>query len=486
MSAVAFEAPDRAGVLDAPARGASLTFLRERGMGASVLVTALSSGFGVALLALATYIGFLAQEYMGYGGTVGVMVTVLTVLFIIIAMYVAAIVTANTFATIVAGRTRQIALMRLIGSTARDERRKVANQGLVVGVIGSVIGLVVGVAVAYAGPAIAESVLSAPAYEDPVTLWMLLPIPAVILTTWVAAWGGSRRVLSVTPNEALGGAVARTHADQAGRRGRNGAAMTLGILGILLLTAGLVLGLYTPLAVLIAFVGGLLSFTALVMASAAIMPPILRLVGRAFGGSATARMAAQNALRYPERSSRMSIGVVVGVTLVVMLAVAAETFERILLVGVPPDEAEATGISGFIDMLSGVMMGLVGFAGVIAAVGLVNLLTIGVVQRRAELGLLRALGLSIGQIRRMVLLEAVHITLSSTLLGLALGVAYGWIGAQSTTGSVPEGGLLIAPAIPWIPVAIVVAAVAVLTIVASVAPTRLATRISPVEALAVE
>ena len=150
MSAVAFEAPDRAGVLDAPARGASLTFLRERGMGASVLVTALSSGFGVALLALATYIGFLAQEYMGYGGTVGVMVTVLTMLFIIIAMYVAAIVTANTFATIVAGRTRQIALMRLIGSTARDERRKVANQGLVVGVIGSVIGLVVGVAVAYA------------------------------------------------------------------------------------------------------------------------------------------------------------------------------------------------------------------------------------------------------------------------------------------------------------------------------------------------
>lgn len=130
------------------------------------------------------------------------------------------------------------------------------------------------------------------------------------------------------------------------------------------------------------------------------------------------------------------------------------------------------------------MMGLVGFSAIIAAVGLVNLLTIGVVQRRTELGLLRALGLSSGQIRVMVLLEAAHITIASTLLGLVLGVAYGWIGAQSTIGYYPDGGLLVAPAIPWVPVAIVIGAMALLTLVAAVTPTRLATRISPVEALA--
>ena len=49
----------------------------------------------------------------------------------------------------------------------------------------------------------------------------------------------------------------------------------------------------------------------------------------------------------------------------------------------------------------------------IAAVGLVNLLTIGVVQRRRELGLLRALGVSNGQVRGMVLLEAAHITIAA-------------------------------------------------------------------------
>ena len=64
------------------------------------------------------------------------------------------------------------------------------------------------------------------------------------------------------------------------------------------------------------------------------------------------------------------------------------------------------------------MMGLVAVSAVIAGVGLVNLLTIGVVQRRRELGLLRALGVSNGQVRRMVLLEAAHITIAATATGL--------------------------------------------------------------------
>ena len=68
------------------------------------------------------------------------------------------------------------------------------------------------------------------------------------------------------------------------------------------------------------------------------------------------------------------------------------------------------------------MMGLVAVSAVIAAVGLVNLLTIGVVQRRRELGLLRALGVSNGQVPGMVLLEAAHITVAATVDGLSSGV----------------------------------------------------------------
>ena len=462
-----------------------LVFLRERGMGASVLVAALSSAFGVVLLATTGYIGFLATTSLGDGGTVVMMVALLSAIFIIIAMYVGAIVTANTFSTIVAGRTRQIALLRLIGATARSERRRVASQGLVVGILGAVVGLAAGTLIAVVGTRIAGDAIGAPAYDAPIQPWMLIPPVAVVLTTWAAAWGGSRRVLSVTPREALGGSVERTHEEVGRRRARNGIAIVLGLLGALLLIGGVLAGLMTPLGVVIAFLGGLLSFTALVLGAAGIMPGILRLVGRAFGGSATSRMAAENALRYPERSSRMAIGVVVGVTLVTMFAVASETVKSVVLEGFTASEAEELGFAAFLDGFSTIMMGLVAFSAVIAAVGLVNLLTIGVVQRRTELGLLRALGLSGGQIRRMVLLEAAHITIASTLFGLVLGTVYGWAGAQSTLGSVGTGGVLVLPAVPWLPIAIVVAAMAILTLLAAVAPTRLATRISPVEALAV-
>ena len=111
-------------------------------------------------------------------------------------------------------------------------------------------------------------------------------------------------------------------------------------------------------------------------------------------------------------------------------------------------------------------------------------------QRRRELGLLRALGVSNGQVRRMVLLEAAHITIAATVTGLVLGIVYGWAGAQSLLGAVPmppsclgadarRAGRAVAARS-----SIIVVATAVLTLVAAVVPTRLATRVAPVEALA--
>ncbi len=258
--------------------------------------------------------------------------------------------------------------------------------------------------------------------------------------------------------------------------------------GAALLAAGVAIGLVIPLGVIVAFIGGILSFTGLALGATLVMPPVLRLVGRLFGRSATARLAAENALRYPERSSRMAIGVVMGVTLVTMFAVAIESVKVLLTRaggGSLPVE-----LASVLDSFSAIMMGLVAVSAVIAGVGLVNLLTIGVVQRRRELGLLRALGVSNAQVRRMVLLEAAHVTIAALGTGLVLGIAYGWAGAQSLLGSVrvdPDqmtSMTLVWPAVPPGPLVAVVAATTVLTLVAAVVPTRLATRVAPVEALA--
>ncbi len=166
------------------------------------------------------------------------------------------------------------------------------------------------------------------------------------------------------------------------------------------------------------------------------MPPLLGLVGRLLGGSAAFRLAAGNALRYPERSSRMTIGVVIGVTLVTMLAVAAQsaTTRMTAVAGPVPGQLRAV-----LDAFTAITSGLVMVSAVIAGVGLVNLLTLGVLQRRRELGLLRTLGLSTGQARWMVLVEAAHVTVTALVTGLALGVGYGWVGAQSLLGSVRPG-----------------------------------------------
>ncbi|GLJ62751.1 hypothetical protein GCM10017576_28820 [Microbacterium barkeri] len=488
MTAVA-AAPARTAAVRPSAR---LAFLRERGMGASVLVAALSAAFGVTLVTTTGYIGAVLQNdpYIGDSETLAIVVAILSVLLTAVAMYVAAVVTANTFSTIVAGRVRRIALMRLIGASARSQRSEVGRQGLVVGAIGALIGLAAGVGLSYAGTALGDRLLGVAGHGYVVAQPVLvLPAAIVVLTTWAAAWVGSRRVLTVTPLQALGGSVERTHDAVSQRPARNVLAIVLFAIGAVLLGVGVVGGFVTPLGVLPAFAGGLLSFTGLVLGATTVMPPVLRMVGRWFGRSATAVLASENALRHPERSSRMSIGVVMGVTLVTMFAVATETAKAVLTANA--GGALDSEFSVIMDTFANIMMGLVAVSAVIAAVGLVNLLTIGVVQRRRELGLLRSLGLSGRQVRAMVLLEATHITLASLVTGLVLGIAYGWAGAQSLLGSVPAypggpAGSLVLPAVPWAPVLAIVAAMAVLTVVAAVTPTRLATSIAPVEALAAD
>ena len=461
--------------------------LREHG--ASILVAGLSSAFGVALLQItgALAASIRQDDVTGSSRTVALMLGVVATVFIVIAVYVGAIVTANTFATIVAGRARTIALLRLIGSSASAQRRVVAREGLVVGVIGALSGAVVGTALAYglAQVAIATAVLPEFDYgwSEPV---LLVPIVGVVLTTWLASWVGSRRVLTVTPLQAIGGSQELSREQTLARPTRNGAAIMLMVLGFACLAVGVVVGLVTPLGVLIGVVGGVLSFTGLVVGAHLIMPPALRLVGRMLGRSPAARLAAENALRYPERSSRTTIGVVIGVTLITMFGVAVASFKLIILEAQANQPQIYEGTEQMLDAVTAVFSALIGVSALIAAVGLVNSLSLSVLQRTRELGLLRALGFTVKQLRRMILAESVQLTATAVLVGLVLGTIYGWAGAQSLLGSAKGVPGLVLPGIPWSILAVVVGSAAVLTAVATIGPSRRATRVSPVTALAVE
>ena len=82
-------------------------------------------------------------------------------------------------------------------------------------------------------------------------------------------------------------------------------------------------------------------------------------------------------------------------------------------------------INGQFDRVFGFIYALLALAVIVAFIGIVNTLALSVHERRREVGLLRAVGTSRPQVRRMVVLEAVLISVFGAALGVALGLVYG-------------------------------------------------------------
>lgn len=143
---------------------------------------------------------------------------------------------------------------------------------------------------------------------------------------------------------------------------------------------------------------------------------------------------------------------------------------------------ERAAFEDIVDTLLAVVLGLLAAAVVIALIGVANTLSLSVIERRRESATLRAIGLSRGQLRASLALEGCLIAGVGAVLGIGLGLAYGWTGSMTVLRAMGEVSL----EVPWrdLGVALVVAIVAGL--LASVLPARSAARTSPVEALAVE
>ncbi|GGC98188.1 ABC transporter permease [Tersicoccus solisilvae] len=133
-----------------------------------------------------------------------------------------------------------------------------------------------------------------------------------------------------------------------------------------------------------------------------------------------------------------------------------------------------------LDVLLWVVTGLLGVAVLIALIGVANTLSLSVLERTRENALLRALGLTRGQLRWMLVLEALLLAGVAAALGLVAGVGYGWAGAQSVLGALGP----VSPAVPWGQLAAVLLVALVAGLLASVLPARRATRLSPVQGLA--
>jgi len=456
----------------------------------TILVAALGTTFGSALV-IAPGIVTEALRAAGLSDVASVksVLDVVGWLFLGIALYVGAIVTANTCATLIAGQTRVIALQRLVGATGATLRSRITRAGLVVGVIGGLIGVVVGTGLSALFVAVLRGNGFLPDTSYTLVPWQLvLPVVAVVLATWGAFAVGSRRVLTVTPLQALSSVVEPSHDDVRSGLARKVWAVLLMAGGAALMLLGLLLSSSSPVAVFPAALGGFISFAGVAVGATIVMPPVLSLIGRIGAKDPVVLLAGRNALRAPGRASRATIGLVIGVTLLVTFAVALGMMQHLLEEQLRAQfggggKQQVEQLRDVFVQVNGVVSVIVGFSAVIAAVGVVNALALGVLQRRRELGLLRVLGLTGAQVRRMIITEAVQMVVAAVVTGLVLGTVYGWVGGQTLLGSMGSPG---APVLPPLTVVIVVVGALVLAVAATVAPVRRAMRVSPTEALAVD
>ncbi|MET7905818.1 FtsX-like permease family protein [Streptomyces sp. NPDC005355] len=134
-----------------------------------------------------------------------------------------------------------------------------------------------------------------------------------------------------------------------------------------------------------------------------------------------------------------------------------------------------------IGQLLNLVYGLLALAIIVAILGVVNTLALSVVERTREIGLMRAIGLSRRQMRRMIRLESVVIALFGALLGLGLGM--GW-GATAQKLLALEG--LKTLEIPWPTIITVFIGSAVVGLVAALIPAFRAARMNVLNAIATE
>ena len=130
------------------------------------------------------------------------------------------------------------------------------------------------------------------------------------------------------------------------------------------------------------------------------------------------------------------------------------------------------------DQLLYMIYGMLALAIVIAVLGIVNTLALSVTERTREIGLLRAVGMSRRQLRRMVRLESVVISLFGAVLGLAIGVGFG----VALQRALADEGIDVL-AIPGLQMGIFILVAAVVGVLAAVWPARRAARLDVLRAI---
>ncbi len=243
-----------------------------------------------------------------------------------IAFLVGIFLIINTFSMLVAQRTREIGLMRAIGSSRKQVNRSVLVEATLLGVVGSILGVGAGVGLAIGLMKLMSNMGMNLSTDDLTVKWTT---PAIglflgIVVTVLAAYLPARRAGKVSPMAAL---------RDAGTPADGKAGLIRGLIGLVLTGAG-TFGLYTAATADKAADGSmwLAGGVVLTLIGFVIIGPVLAggvvrvisaLVLRLFGP--VGRMAERNALRNPRRTGATGAALMIGLALVACLSVVGSS-----------------------------------------------------------------------------------------------------------------------------------------------------------------
>jgi putative ABC transport system permease protein len=170
-----------------------------------------------------------------------------------------------------------------------------------------------------------------------------------------------------------------------------------------------------------------------------------------------------------------------GVTTAAALAAVKEVATAYPGIKVFDQEGFKAEQSRMINTILGFVYVLLALSVVIALLGIGNTLALAIFERTRELGLLRAVGMTRAQLRQTIRWESVLIALQGTILGLVIGVFFGW---ALVAGLEDQGIEKFAIPVPNLVAVAVLAALA--GVLAAISPSRRAARLNVLEAIAAQ
>ena len=192
-------------------------------------------------------------------------------------------------------------------------------------------------------------------------------------------------------------------------------------------------------------------------------------------------MATYEQLGGPASDNLLYVDVAEGKDIATVRAAVLDRLKDYPSLQVRDQQAYASGAMQPVNAVLAAVGFLLTMAILIALLGIVNTLALGVIERTREIGLLRAVGMDRVQLRRMLRVESVAITLLGALLGLLIGVVFG----VAIQAAMADSGLGVR-VVPVGQLALAVGVAVVFAVLAAVWPSRRAARLDVLRAIASE